>query len=550
MSKYIGTPVVSLVTDTVDVTGDITTTDATPEVIIVNDTHEDTDGGREGKVTFKGQQSGGEETTLAQIQASHDGTSDDEKGDLIFKVNDGSDGNSPTERLRIGSDGATTITTEGNEDTLVLKSNDADANAGPKLQFNRNSASPADDDLLGEIRFSGRNDAGQAVDYSKIASKLIDASDGTEDTRLSLKSIVAGTERERVTIQPTEVVINEDSRDLDFRVESDSNANTIFVDASEPSVGFGVGTGDTTVARMAVGLTGAAVSGDTDGATIGKGSTLRLVDDTNWGTTNSTIFLMGGGTGGAVGQISSAIGFARESNTTWGTQLKFYTHPPATSDLDDLDERARFTGIGQFMVNRTDGTIGIDGFCITPAGSGTGTFTEIMNDGGGIALSVGRGGSDGTAVQFRRGSGVVGSISVTGSATAYNTSSDHRLKENVETLSGAITRVKSLKPKRFSWIVDEEDSANVDGFLAHETATVVPEAINGTHNEVEVWVEGEELPEGVSVGDNKLDNEGNTIPVYQGIDQSKLVPLLTAALQEAIAKIETLETKVAALEGE
>ena len=104
MSKYIGTPVVSLVTDTVDVTGDITTTDATPEVIIVNDTHEDTDGGREGKVTFKGQQSGGEETTLAQIQASHDGTSDDQKGDLIFKTNDGADGSSPTEAMRIDSE--------------------------------------------------------------------------------------------------------------------------------------------------------------------------------------------------------------------------------------------------------------------------------------------------------------------------------------------------------------------------------------------------------------------------------------------------------------
>ena len=103
MSKYIGTPVVSLSTDTVDVTGDITTTDATPEVIIVNDTHEDTDGGREGKVTFKGQASGGEETTLAQIQASHDGTSDDEKGDLIFKTNDGSDGTSPTTAMVIDS---------------------------------------------------------------------------------------------------------------------------------------------------------------------------------------------------------------------------------------------------------------------------------------------------------------------------------------------------------------------------------------------------------------------------------------------------------------
>lgn len=104
MSKYIGATVVNLSVDTVDVTGDITATDATPEVIIVNDTHEDTDGGREGKVTFKGQQSGGEETTLAEIQASHDGTSDDEKGDLIFKTNDGSDGASPTEAMRIDAE--------------------------------------------------------------------------------------------------------------------------------------------------------------------------------------------------------------------------------------------------------------------------------------------------------------------------------------------------------------------------------------------------------------------------------------------------------------
>ena len=106
MSKYIGTPVVNLSVDTVDVTGDITATDSTPELILLNDTHEDTDGGREGKITFKGEQSGGEVTVLAQIQSGHDGTSDDEKGDLIFKTNDGSDGASPTERLRLDSVGS------------------------------------------------------------------------------------------------------------------------------------------------------------------------------------------------------------------------------------------------------------------------------------------------------------------------------------------------------------------------------------------------------------------------------------------------------------
>lgn len=120
----------------------------------------------------------------------------------------------------------------------------------------------------------------------------------------------------------------------------------------------------------------------------------------------------------------------------------------------------------------------------------------------------------------------VGSISTSGSSTAFNTSSDYRLKENVVDLDGAIIRVKQLSPKRFNFIVDADTT--VDGFLAHEAATVVPEAVTGTHNEV--------------------DSDNN--PVYQGIDLSKLVPLLTAALQEAIAKIETLETKVAALEAQ
>ena len=141
-----------------------------------------------------------------------------------------------------------------------------------------------------------------------------------------------------------------------------------------------------------------------------------------------------------------------------------------------------------------------------------------------------------------------GFIQQNGTTTVtYSTSSDYRLKENIVDLDGAITRVKQLAPKRFNFI--GESDRTVDGFLAHEAQTVVPEAISGTHNGVEVWKEGQDLPEGVSVGDNKLDEDGNTIPDYQGIDQSKLVPLLTAALQEAIAKIETLETKVAALEA-
>jgi hypothetical protein len=119
----------------------------------------------------------------------------------------------------------------------------------------------------------------------------------------------------------------------------------------------------------------------------------------------------------------------------------------------------------------------------------------------------------------------VGSITQNGSATAYNTSSDYRLKENVVPLTGAIDRVNQLQVHRFNFIADPDRT--VDGFIAHEAQEVVPECVTGEKDAV--------------------DDEGN--PVYQGIDQSKLVPLLTAALQEALAKIEALEAKVAALEG-
>jgi Chaperone of endosialidase len=120
---------------------------------------------------------------------------------------------------------------------------------------------------------------------------------------------------------------------------------------------------------------------------------------------------------------------------------------------------------------------------------------------------------------------VVGTITATGSATAYNTSSDYRLKENIVPLTGAIDRVSQLQVHRFNFI-DNPDTT-VDGFIAHEAQAVVPECVTGEKDAV--------------------NDEGN--PIYQGIDQSKLVPLLTAALQEAIAKIETLEAKVAALEA-
>ena len=120
---------------------------------------------------------------------------------------------------------------------------------------------------------------------------------------------------------------------------------------------------------------------------------------------------------------------------------------------------------------------------------------------------------------------IVGWISTTSSATAYNTSSDYRLKENITLLDGAIARLNQLHVHRFNFIANPDTV--VDGFIAHEAAAVVPESVTGEKDE----------------------EDENGDPVYQGIDQSKLVPLLTAALQEAIAKIDALEARITALEA-
>ena len=131
-------------------------------------------------------------------------------------------------------------------------------------------------------------------------------------------------------------------------------------------------------------------------------------------------------------------------------------------------------------------------------------------------------------------------ITTNGSATTYGTSSDYRLKENLEYSFDATTRLKQLKPCRFNWIADETNTL-VDGFIAHEVSSVVPEAINGKKDAVTeevLYVDGDEIPDGKKIGDVKEASE--IIP--QAIDQSKLVPLLVKTIQELEARITALES--------
>jgi len=192
-------------------------------------------------------------------------------------------------------------------------------------------------------------------------------------------------------------------------------------------------------------------------------------------------------------------------------------------DTGGQTERMRISGTGDIHIARTDtlnlGANNVIGINLLASGRILASSTNSQSE-------FGRQGSNGEVIRFAcQGTGNVGSIDVNTSSTSYNTSSDYRLKENITAISDGITRLKTLKPSRFNFKIDTDTT--VDGFLAHEV-TAVPEAVSGTKDEVAT--EDNELA-GVKKGD----------PIYQKIDQSKLVPLLVAAVQELIGRVETLE---------
>ena len=252
-------------------------------------------------------------------------------------------------------------------------------------------------------------------------------------------------------------------------------------------------------------------TGGTTRATIDSSGKLNLTSNIKWSSADPFVYTFNGGSDG---QVRSGIQFDGTNQ-----QLAFYT---------GTNERMRVASDGKVNIGGSSGLgskfvvrdTGFDVFGVYCNSESHGTIATIK---GGIS---GTPQSTLTFISFQRNDGGTrGSITAnTNVGVAYNTTSDYRLKENIVAISDGITRLKTLKPSRFNW--KEDTSITVDGFIAHEV-TAVPEAITGTKDEV----------------------DENDKPVYQSIDQSKLVPLLTAALQEAVAKIEVLETKVAALEA-
>jgi hypothetical protein len=309
-----------------------------------------------------------------------------------------------------------------------------------------------------------------------------------------------------ITASSSNVVINEGANNLDVRIEGQNNTALLCTDASTDRVGVGISNPGTFVEIVS----------EAPYVTIRNSTQEDSVDGRE-----SKVIFEGEQSGGEISTLAQIEASHTTSNDNQAGKLSF-----STNSGSSISEILRLGSEGDVLLCGTQ--------VITPGKNNTDTGASFEKTTDGASLYVSN--ADTTPIFVNRNTvGIVfavryqsvakGSIEVTSTNVLYNTSSDYRLKENIVEIDDAIDRVKQLKPKRFNFI--QEPSIVVDGFMAHEAQEVVPESVTGTKDEI--------------------DDAGE--PVYQGIDHSKLVPLLTAALQDAISQIETLKSRVEALEA-
>ena len=430
-----------------------------------------------GVINFAGGDGTDIKSTGVRIRAQVDGTpgGNDMPGRIIFETTpDGSV--SPTERMRIDSSGNIGIT-----NSAYLGFNGA-SDETHSIQY---------DSGIDGVEIRGQN----GIKFATASGS------GTERMRIdSSGRLLVGATSDRSSWNNTTIGANL------LQVERAGNAN-----AAAISVTANSGTSSPTVplsaaARVLLGRSrGTSVGSDT---VVASGDVLGDVS-------------FQGNDGGGFVEAAAIQGFcdATPGSNDMPGRLVFKT---TANGAASSTERMRITHSGIISIADAFSSIGTPSSGVANGGilirpTTVQDNTPFLAESSTTANSV--------ALLFANPNGVRGSIVVRSADTVYNTTSDYRLKENVIDLDGAIDRVKQLAPRRFNFINDAEKT--IDGFLAHEAATVVPESVTGTYNEI--------------------DDKGN--PVYQGIDTSKLVPLLTAALQEEIAKREALEARIAALEG-
>ena len=300
-----------------------------------------------------------------------------------------------------------------------------------------------------------------------------------------------------------------------------ARANLLPAFASNIGKVLAVNSSATDVEFIAAGGTGTVTSVNGSGGSTGLTLTGGAITTSGTLTLGGTLAVASGGTG----QTSlAAAGIVLTSGTQSIAGNKTFTGGVDFTSSTTFVTAAGGASFGQTTPNgnyalfvQPNGSSGLGGLATQNTSSYTGHLSFTNNTS--IPFTTFNSGTIASSTQ-------VGSITTNGSITAYVTTSDYRLKENVVPLVNAVTRLKQLAPKNFTW-KNNPSLGTTEGFIAHELQAVVPDAVFGEKDGV--------------------DQNGN--PKYQGIDSSVLVPLLTAALQEAIASIEALEVRITALES-
>ena len=349
----------------------------------------------------------------------------------------------------------------------------------------------------------GSLDISGAIDVDGVTNLDVVDIDGAVD--MASTALVAG-----VLTANGGAVFNESSADVDFRVESNGNVNMLFVDGGNDTVA--IGTSDTDFDPVA------------DNLIVGTGT----------GSHGITIYT--GGSVGNKGSIFFADEAAGDADNSRKGQISYEQNNEIMAFSTNGTERMRTNFSGDFLVGCTS----------LPSASVKGFGIDNKSTVNMIVTSTTATSGD-SHHRFFNPNGDVGGIFTSGSATTYSTSSDYRLKENVVYDWDATTRLKQLKPARFNFIADADTT--VDGFLAHEAQAIVPEAVTSTKDAMR-----DEEYEVTAAIEATYDDDGNeltaavkavmgtrSVPDMQGIDQSKLVPLLVKTILELEARITALE---------
>lgn len=431
-----------------------------------------------------------------------------------------------TNSLIANTTGDLNIQTSG---SLVYQLNQDDAVKGPNLKLYRNSASPTNVDILGSLEFHGNNAAAEEVRYAYARARIRDTTDGAEDGALQFFCMRDGVDTQILKYDndegPDEVVINGSSFDIDFRVESDNKTHALFVDGANGVIGMGDSAPQDRLSRTTSGAVGRSTTG------------FEYVASRNDTTVGVDNFI-----GGYLFQTNDSGGTtkwggmsAKGDDTSGNGVLEFFpvTNTYETSGNEGLmqlaDTADLFLRAGGMRINRSEKNVyraAEESLTINHAGAGANdTYTQV----------VVRDGTGGDHVWRHQRRGVVKSeIEENGdyqSATnSYGGTSDQRLKENIVASGSQWDDIKALQIKKYSMIEDGLDAPNMLGVIAQDLQA---SGMNGLVKQ-HFKTDDEDNP--------ILDADGNQ-EEYLSVKYSVMYMKAIKALQEAMAKIETLEAE-------